>query len=132
MAQIIGNIQPTMKSGFATTSAVRGVGAVNKVIAQGSYVQVAAKSGEVVRLNVNQIQPLGGPGIALQASVDVTVRYSLGNPELAVDPELYQDVPWTSSESISEGDISAVNNGRPFTAIEITFSDNGIFCLYSR
>ena len=132
MAQVIGNIQPTMKSGVATTSAVRGVGTVNWAPVQGSWTQVAGKSGEVVRLSVNQAQPGGGPGIAMQASIGVSLRFSLSNPGIATDPELYADASWTAVETLTAGAIVSGNGGLPFTAVEITFSGNGIFAIYSR
>lgn len=121
-----------MKSGVATTSGVRGVGAVNTAPVPGSWVQVAGKQNEIVRLSVNQVQPAGGPGIAMQASVSVTLRFSLSNPEIATDPERYADAAWTAQETVESGKIISGNGGLPFIAVEITFNDDGIFCWYSR
>lgn len=128
MAQVIGNIQPSVTHG-----AVRGVGGINPAPIPRSWTQVAGQAGEVVRLSVTQLVPsLGEFATSAQSSVDLDVRYSLANPELATNPAHFQNVPWTAPEVIAANEIVALNKSLPFVNIEITFSADGIFTVYAR
>lgn len=133
MAQIIGNIHPSLKGANPTFNAIRGIGKDNIAPIPVGLVQVAGSANEVIRLSVSQSLPsVGEIVVCMQSSVSVSIRYTLSNPNVATDPEMYDEAVWTDSETLTAGPIKAPNNGMMFSAIEITFSGPGIFCMYVR
>ena len=130
MAQIIGNVGAPFRG-----NTVLGQGTYNTAPNPRSWVTVTGTAGEVVALSAFQTVPNPGEiDLVVQSSGSVSMRFSLSTPSLAAnpDPDVRSSAVWTAAEAVAASVIGEVNNGFPFTAVEITFTEAASVVFYTR